>query len=69
VSFQSASQLPDRNGQELAWSLGTIDGFGRASVTLTVSRDNPALLQLDSGARAFATLNAGMVTDDARLPP
>src|SRR4051794_13988002 len=25
VTFQDASALPDRNGQELAWSLGTID--------------------------------------------
>ena len=24
VTFVSASQLPDRNGQELAWGLGTI---------------------------------------------
>jgi uncharacterized repeat protein (TIGR01451 family) len=64
VTFQSATQLPDRNGQELAWSLGTISGFDRTSVTLTVSLANPVPLQLDSGARAFATLNAGAVTDD-----
>ncbi|HXG11018.1 MAG TPA: transglutaminase domain-containing protein, partial [Gemmataceae bacterium] len=65
VTFQSASQLPDRNGQELAWSLGTIEGFGRASVQLTVSLDDPIPLRLDSGARAFGTLNASMVIDDA----
>src|SRR5262249_36540787 len=64
VTFQSASQLPDRNGQDLAWSLGTIQGFDRASVTLTVSLANPVPLQLDSGARAFGTLNAGAVTAD-----
>src|SRR5262249_37158991 len=63
VMFQSASQLPDRNGQQLAWSLGTIQGYDRASVTLTVSLANPLPLQLDSGAHAFATLNAGMVSN------
>src|SRR5262245_7023668 len=65
VTFKSASALPDRNGQELAWSLGTLDPFGRASVQLTVALDSSVPLQLDSGARAFATLNAGMVSDDA----
>src|SRR5207237_6076095 len=59
VTFQSASQLPDRNEQELAWSLGTINGFDRTSVTLTVSLTTPLPLQLDAGAQAFATLNAG----------
>jgi uncharacterized repeat protein (TIGR01451 family) len=63
VTFQSASQLPDQSGQQLAWSLGTIQGFDRASVTLTVSLVNPLPLQLDAGAQAFATLNAGMVTN------
>src|SRR5579862_4577754 len=33
VNFQTASQLPDQNGQQLAFSLGTIQGFDRASVT------------------------------------
>src|SRR5579863_9370312 len=37
VTFASASQLPDQNGQQLAWSLGTIQGFDRTSLTLTVS--------------------------------
>src|SRR3954453_16474999 len=50
VTFQSASALPDRDGQKLAWSLGTIQGFDRVSVALTVSLDNPVPLQLDSGA-------------------
>src|SRR5262249_13964024 len=31
VTFVSASQLPDQSGQQLAWSLGTIQGFDRAS--------------------------------------
>jgi uncharacterized repeat protein (TIGR01451 family) len=33
VTVQSASQLPDQEAQHLAWSLGTIGGFDRASVT------------------------------------
>ena len=65
VSFQNASALPDQNGQKLAWSLGTIDGFDRASVTLTVSLPNVIPLQLDIGAQAFGTLNAGMVSNFA----
>jgi uncharacterized repeat protein (TIGR01451 family) len=64
VTFQSASQLPDQSGQQLAWSLGTIQGFDRASVTLTVSLATPVSLQLDSGAHAFGTLDAGAVTAD-----
>src|SRR5688572_16167206 len=27
--FQSASAPPDRSGQNLAWSIGTVPGFGR----------------------------------------
>jgi uncharacterized repeat protein (TIGR01451 family) len=63
VTFQSASQLPDQSGQKLAWSLGTINGFDRANVTLMVSLINPIPLQLDVGAQAFATLDAGAVSD------
>jgi uncharacterized membrane protein len=62
VTFQSAMQLPDQNGQQLAWSLGTIEGFDRASVTLTVGLNSPIPLQLDVGAQAFATLNASAVS-------
>lgn len=67
VAFVGASQQPDRSGQDLAWSLGTIGGYGRASVTLTVSIAGPTALQLDTGARAYATLDAGAVSDSA--PP
>jgi uncharacterized repeat protein (TIGR01451 family) len=63
VTFVSASQLPDQSGQNLAWSLGTIRGFDRASVTLTVSLAGSTPLQLDSGAEAFATLDAGPVSN------
>ena len=36
VNLANASQLPDQSGENLAWSLGTIPGFDRASVSLTV---------------------------------
>jgi uncharacterized membrane protein/transglutaminase-like putative cysteine protease/sugar lactone lactonase YvrE len=62
VTFQGASQLPDRSGQNLAWSLGTIGGFDRASVTLTVNLASPTPLQLDAGARAFAMLDGASVS-------
>jgi hypothetical protein len=65
VTFATASALPDRSGPNLAWSLGTIHGFDRASVTLTVTLPAAPTLQIDTGAHAFATLNTGMVTDDA----
>jgi len=63
VTVASASQLPDQSGQKLAWSLGSIQGDDRASVTLTVNLPGTIPLQLDTGAAAFATLNAGMVTN------
>jgi len=62
VTFASASQLPDQNGQELAWSLGTIQPYDRASVTLTVSLASPTPTTLDTGASTYGTLDAGMVT-------
>ncbi|MHB8969759.1 MAG: dockerin type I domain-containing protein [Pirellulaceae bacterium] len=65
VTFKDATQLPDRNGQELAWSLGTIEGYDRASVTLSVSLATSTPLTLDTGAKAFGTLDAHMVTDNA----
>src|SRR5687767_2945882 len=37
VGFVDASMLPDRNGQELAWSMGKLNGFERASVQVMVS--------------------------------
>ena len=73
VTFASASQLPDQNGQQLAWSLGTIKPYDRASVTLTVTLGAgfgagllppppPTTPPLDTGASAYGTLDAGMVT-------
>ena len=34
----TTTQLPDQSGQNLAWSLGTIQGYDRESVALTVMR-------------------------------
>jgi transglutaminase-like putative cysteine protease len=58
----TTQQLPDQNGQDLAWSLGTISGFDRESVAVTVALSAPIPMQLDSGAHAFATLDAGAVS-------
>ena len=37
----TTTQLPDQSGQNLAWSLGPIQGYDRESVTLTVSLAEP----------------------------
>ncbi len=63
VTMVSASQQPDQSGQHLAWSLGTIMGDYWTSVSITVSLANSSILQLDTGARAFATLNAGPISN------
>ncbi len=62
VTLAGASQPPDRNGQDLAWSLGTIPGYERASVSMTVNLPNASTLQIDTGANAFAMLDAGAVS-------
>jgi large repetitive protein len=64
VTLIASSQAPDQNGQELAWSLGTVPAFGRASVEVTVSLTTPVPLQLDGGAAAFGTVDAGAVSDN-----
>ncbi len=72
VTLASASQPPDQSGQNLAWSLGTIQGYDRASVTITVKVPNASTLQLDAGAQAYAVLDAGAVsasTPAATLQP
>ena len=63
VTLVSASQQPDQSGQNLAWSLGTIEGDYWTSVSITVSLANSSILQLDTGAQAFATLNAGPISN------
>jgi uncharacterized membrane protein len=62
-TFVNPSQLPDQSGQKLAWSLPTIQGFDRASVTITLVLPTPFSAQLDAGAQAFATLDAGAVSN------
>ncbi len=63
VTLVSASQQPDQSGQNLAFSLGTIEGDYWTSVTITVSLANSSILKLDAGAQAFATLNAGPISN------
>jgi uncharacterized membrane protein len=63
VTIASASQLPDQSGQDLAWSLGTIQGFDRASVSVTLNLPAAIPLRLDSGAHVYAMLDAGAVTN------
>ncbi len=65
VALVHASLLPDQNGQNLAWSLGTISPFGRASVEITVSLASLLATQVDTGSRAFATIDTFAVTDAA----
>ena len=65
-TITSDSQQPDQSRQNLAWSLGMIQGYDRASVTLTLNLPSPAPMQLDTGAQAFATPDAGAVSD---VPP
>jgi hypothetical protein len=62
VTMASASQQPDQSGQNLAWSLGTIQGYDRAIVSITVNVPNGSTLQLDTGAHAYAMLDACAVS-------
>ncbi len=63
VTLVSASQQPNQNGQNLAWSLGTIQAYDRVSVTITVSLANSSILQLDTGAQVYAVLDAAAVSN------
>ena len=63
VTLVTASQQPDQSGQNLAWSLGTIEGDDWTSVSITVSLANSGIVKLDTGAQAFATLNAGPISN------
>ena len=62
VTLASASQQPDQSGQKLAWSLGTIQGYDRASVSMTVNLPIAGTLTLDTGASAYAMLDAGALS-------
>jgi transglutaminase-like putative cysteine protease len=64
----TTTQLPDQSGQNLAWSLQPIQGYDRESVAVTLNLqqgvlDAPAALALDTGAHAYAMLNAGAVSN------
>ena len=63
VTYASASIPPDQSGPDLAWSLGTIAGYDRASVSLTVNLPATPPTQLDGGAKAYATLDSASVTN------
>ena len=65
VTLSSASQQPDQSGRNLAWSLGTIEGYARASVSMTVNVPNASTLQLDTGASAYAILDGDPVSASA----
>ena len=72
VTIAGSSQQPDQSGQKLAWSLGTIQGYDRASVSITVNLPGASTLTLDTGASAYAMLDAGAVsatTPAATLQP
>jgi hypothetical protein len=58
VTIAGSSQQPDQSGQKLAWNMGTIEGFARASVSVTVNLASPAPLVLDAGALFQSTLVA-----------
>src|SRR5208282_4011471 len=66
VTLRSASQQPDQSGQNMAWSLGTIQAYDWTIVTITVGvppSGGNLPVQLDTGAQAFATLNAGSISN------
>ena len=55
-------QVSDQSGQNLVWSLGTISGYGRTSVTLKMSLPDPLPATIDTGESAYAMLDAAMVS-------
>lgn len=67
VTYERATRPAQQQGPVLAWDLGTLPPLGWASVDVTVSFAGPIPLTLDDGARAFGTLDARAVMDDA--PP
>jgi hypothetical protein len=65
VTAGSTTGSPTQNGQTLTWNLGDIPAFGRASVSATVTLGNTNPTQLDTGARATATLAGAPLTATA----
>ena len=73
-SRRQTTRSPDQSGQNLAWSLGTIQGYDRESVALTVNLPRTPSSRSSSitGGQAYATLDAGAVsatTPAATLQP
>ncbi len=65
VTLASASAQPDQSGQNLAWGVGTIQGYDRASLSMTVNVPTSSTFPLDTGASAYAMLDAGAVSATA----
>ncbi len=59
----ASSSLPiEQNGQIAAWSLGTIQGYDSASVTITLLLPSTIPTQLDAGAKAYAELDGQSIS-------
>jgi transglutaminase-like putative cysteine protease len=65
VTFQSAVPMPDRSGQQLIFSLGSLPPLGSATAQLTVTLANSSTTQIDGGATAFAYWNGRPVQSTA----
>lgn len=65
VTLAGASGSPGQAGSSLSWDLGTIAGFERASVSLTVNLADASTTQLDAGAHATAMVDAAAVSASA----
>ena len=62
VTFQSAVPMPDRSGQQIVFSLGSLPPLGSVTATLTVTLANSSVTQIDNGATAYAYWNGISVT-------
>jgi hypothetical protein len=66
VTIAGSSQQPDQNGQKLAWSMGTIQGFARASVPVQGVSTGWVSLQSSVTVGANLTVDVPLVlTSDA----
>ncbi len=65
VTFQSSTPMPDRSGQQLVFSLGSLPPLGSATAQLTVTLANSSITQIDGGATAFAYWNGRAVQSTA----
>jgi hypothetical protein len=64
ATFISASPLPDRNGDFLAWNLGDLPPLGSVTATLRVQipAGVPDFVELDTGATAWGMLQGRAVS-------